>query len=90
MLVTRETDLEIALSQKVEIQTSAKPANPPIATSEQTTNSVVIRIQSFDASQVCFNTIQQVRIAKKFKIWITKHLINQTRLGYPGRCFSGI
>ena len=52
MLVTRETDLEIALSQKVEIQTSAIPANPPNVTSEQTNNSVVIRIQAFDASQV--------------------------------------
>jgi hypothetical protein len=54
MLVIRETDLESALSQQVEIQTSASPAAPPTATADQSSNSVVIRISSFGESQVCY------------------------------------
>ena len=54
MLVIRETDLESALSQQVEIQTSASPAAPPTATTAQSSNSVVIRISSFGESQVCY------------------------------------
>ena len=60
MLVIRESDLESALSQQVQIQTSAAPATPPSATSEQTTNSVVIRISSFDANRVCFRNRRSV------------------------------
>ena len=60
MLVIRESDLESALSQQVQIQTSAAPATPPTATSEQTTNSVVIRISSFDANRVCFRNRRSV------------------------------
>ncbi|XP_028408014.1 uncharacterized protein LOC114530617 [Dendronephthya gigantea] len=78
MLVTRETDLEIALSQQVEIQTSAEPANPPVATSEQTTNSVVIRIASFGASQWTYLYDRRLRksIAKRIAEYCSANLAN--------------
>jgi hypothetical protein len=55
MLLTQESILENALSQQVVLQTFAGPDTPPVASSEQITNSVVIRISSFSREQVCMN-----------------------------------
>ncbi|XP_046852402.1 uncharacterized protein LOC124445696 isoform X2 [Xenia sp. Carnegie-2017] len=43
--ILAETPLEDALSRKVEIRSSFKPLDPPLASSEQMSNSVVIRIE---------------------------------------------
>ena len=52
MLVAQETELERVLNQEVELQTPGTPYPPPIASSDQVSNSVVIRILSFKADLV--------------------------------------
>ncbi|CAB4015195.1 mucin, partial [Paramuricea clavata] len=78
MLVIRESDLESALSQQVQIQTSAAPATPPTATSGQTTNSVVIRISSFDANRWTYLNDRRLRssIASRVASYCSGHLVD--------------
>ena len=66
MLYEKESDVEYALGQQVDLQTSAGPDTPPKASELQIANSVVIRIPSFRRDQVMQQCRTNYRIPVNF------------------------
>ncbi|XP_028414143.1 uncharacterized protein LOC114537208 [Dendronephthya gigantea] len=74
MLVTQGGELENALSQKIQLTTTAFPEDPPPASDAQRDNSVVIRISSISRAQWTYLIDRRLRrsIAKRIAVYCGK------------------